>query len=237
MTYVDFIRWFWKQLKYLPIDAQEGFLFLALLDELNEYWLITGKREWVKLRASALMDKSRLKKNAFYRARNKLKQLGLIDYKEGKNRNDLAKYYIPVSHIQTLLGTLPETLPGTLGETLPETLPGNNNIDIDIEKEKEYNVAIEILDYLNEKANKRFKPTKGNLKYINARLKEKYKKEDFFKVIDLKVNQWINDSKMKQYLRPSTLFNSEKFDAYLNESLESNNDNDEDLYIEYPYGG
>ncbi|WP_175420985.1 hypothetical protein [Marinitoga sp. 1135] len=139
MTYVDFIRWFWKQLRYLPIDAQEGFLFLALLDELNEYWLMTGKREWVKLRASALMDKSRLKKDTFYRARNKLKQLGLIDFKEGKNRNDLARYFIPDSATQTLGQTLPEILPATLGQTVSQTLPANNNIDIDIEKDIEKN--------------------------------------------------------------------------------------------------
>ena len=41
--------------------------------------------------------------------------------------------------------------------------------------------------------------------------------DDFKQVIDIKSIQWINDSKMKSYLRPETLFGT-KFEGYLNES-------------------
>ena len=85
--------------------------------------------------------------------------------------------------------------------------------------------AQEIIQYLNEKTGKNFRPNAtGNLKNINARLKENYSIPDFKKVIDLKVSEWSdkifsNGVPAKNFLRPSTLF-SEKFDAYLNETKE-----------------
>ena len=35
-------------------------------------------------------------------------------------------------------------------------------------------------------------------------------------LFDIKFAEWIGDDKMKQYIRPATLF-SEKFDTYLNQ--------------------
>lgn len=81
----------------------------------------------------------------------------------------------------------------------------------------------EIIDYLNEKTNKKYKHTaSGNKKLIKARWNEGYTLEDFKKVIDVKVEQWKNDNTMKQYLRPSTLFEN-KFDGYLNEESKTSN--------------
>ena len=44
--------------------------------------------------------------------------------------------------------------------------------------------------------------------------------DDFKRVIDTKVKQWLNDDNMRKYLRPETLFGT-KFEAYLNESIQS----------------
>ena len=88
-------------------------------------------------------------------------------------------------------------------------------------KEKEVPYK-EIIDYLNLKANKKYKYTKTTISKINARCNEGFTLEDFKQVIDIKCNQWINDSKMKVYLRPETLFGT-KFESYLNEvSIEEN---------------
>ncbi|NJI82170.1 hypothetical protein GSQ54_17235 [Clostridioides difficile] len=74
-----------------------------------------------------------------------------------------------------------------------------------------------IIDYLNEKANKSFKSTtKKTRDLINARLKEGFVEEDFYKVIDNKVHTWLEDAKMNVYLRPETIFGN-KFESYLNE--------------------
>jgi uncharacterized phage protein (TIGR02220 family) len=77
------------------------------------------------------------------------------------------------------------------------------------------NDAKTVIDYLNEKAGKRFKPTAANAKFITARVKEGFTIEDLKAVIDLKCSEWIADKKFNQYLRPSTLFNAEKFNQYI----------------------
>lgn len=69
-----------------------------------------------------------------------------------------------------------------------------------------------IIAYLNEKAGTRFKPVESNLKFIKARLKD-YSIERLKAVIDLKVKEW-RGTKMQPYLRPETLFNATKFEAY-----------------------
>ena len=80
----------------------------------------------------------------------------------------------------------------------------------------------EIIDYLNEKTGRNYKhKAKINQRVIKARMNEGYTLEDFKTVIDKKFDKWNNDVKMKGFLRPETLF-STKFDRYLNEETESN---------------
>lgn len=74
----------------------------------------------------------------------------------------------------------------------------------------------EIIDYLNEKANKHYKPnSKQTVKLINERWAEGYTLDDFKTVIDNKCIEWLNNAEFNQYLRPETLF-STKFESYLN---------------------
>lgn len=96
----------------------------------------------------------------------------------------------------------PTTETGLPEETMPSKLDG---------------IAFNILDYLNSRTGKSFKPVASNLKLINARLKEGHTHNEVIMVIDRKCSEWMNDDKMKQYLRPSTLFNAEKFNAYVGE--------------------
>lgn len=79
----------------------------------------------------------------------------------------------------------------------------------------------EIIDYLNEKTGKRFKSgTDATKRVIRARFKEGNSLDDFKAVIDVKATEWIGDSKMEDYLRPSTLFGT-KFEGYLNQSIKA----------------
>lgn len=76
----------------------------------------------------------------------------------------------------------------------------------------------EIIDYLNTKANTSFKHNMDKTKsIIEARLNEGFSLEDFKKVINVKVKDWLHDEKMNKYLRPITLF-SNKFESYLAEA-------------------
>ena len=99
---------------------------------------------------------------------------------------------------------------------------GNGNIDIDIDKgqKPQSDVYEEIIKYLNEKTGSHFKPTsKSTQRLINGRLSENYTIEDFKYVIDVKTNEWKNNTKMSKYLTPDTLFNASKFEKYRNQQM------------------
>lgn len=72
-----------------------------------------------------------------------------------------------------------------------------------------------VIEYLNEKTGKHYRPTKAHQRHIKARIEEKYTLEDFKRVIDVKAQQW-RGTERETYLRPETLFGT-KFDSYLNE--------------------
>ena len=74
----------------------------------------------------------------------------------------------------------------------------------------------EIVQYLNQKTGKHFKSTsKATQRHIKARFTDGFVLDDFKQVIDNKCGDWLRDRKMKEYLRPETLFGT-KFESYLN---------------------
>lgn len=76
-----------------------------------------------------------------------------------------------------------------------------------------------IVGYLNEKTKSTYRTTTRETKrLIKARLNEGFTVDDFKTVIDKKTAAWFNDTKMKNYLRPTTLFGP-KFEEYLNEKV------------------
>lgn len=92
-------------------------------------------------------------------------------------------------------------------------------------KEKEQQIK-EVVEYLNIKANRNYRPgTTKTKSLISARLKD-YSVEDLKAVIDFKVDKWLNAEwydkqgnlvQGKNFLRPSTLFNETNFENYINE--------------------
>ena len=91
----------------------------------------------------------------------------------------------------------------------------NNKLENNIKLRKQ------IIDYFNETTNqKRSYNCDETNKMINGRLSEGKTLNDFKHVIDTKTTQWLNDTKMRKYLRPSTLFRPGHFEDYLNESYE-----------------
>jgi len=101
-----------------------------------------------------------------------------------------------------------------------------NSNDSSINKNKV--LRHKIVNYLNEKTGKRFvADSKEAIEFINGRIEDKgnpAKWEDFKHVIDIKVNDWLGDSKYDQYLRPSTLFRPSNFESYRNQRYISQGD-------------
>ena len=102
-----------------------------------------------------------------------------------------------------------------------ETTSENNNNG---QKEKAEKVTWtketnEVIEYLNNKTGKRYSAkTKKTAQLIHKLFNNGFSLDDLKRVIDIKAQQWLNNEKMNQYLRPRTLF-SDKFEDYLNESL------------------
>lgn len=81
----------------------------------------------------------------------------------------------------------------------------------------------EIIDYLNMKTGSSYKyTTKATQALIKARFNDKATVEDFYKCIDNMTTKWLNDSKMRAYLRPETLFGT-KFESYVNAVVDITN--------------
>jgi uncharacterized phage protein (TIGR02220 family) len=75
-------------------------------------------------------------------------------------------------------------------------------------------LSSDLISYLNDKAGTSHKPTKTVVRQIQGLLDNGYTPFQIRTVIDKKCDEWLNDSKMRGYLRPSTLF-GDKFDEYL----------------------
>jgi uncharacterized phage protein (TIGR02220 family) len=86
-----------------------------------------------------------------------------------------------------------------------------------VNKSKDETPYVEIISYLNTKTSSSYKPAgKKTKELIHARWEEGFRLDDFKKVIDIKTDEWLHDSKMVKFLRPETLF-SNKFEGYLNQ--------------------
>lgn len=70
-----------------------------------------------------------------------------------------------------------------------------------------------VLSYLNETTGSNYEVDEATSARINELASEGYVEDDFRKVIDTKAAEWLNDPKMRRYLRPSTLFGP-KFGDY-----------------------
>lgn len=106
------------------------------------------------------------------------------------------------------------------GEGERESMSGKPDPDIPKKLNGKKAEAIEVLEFLNAKANRAYRPTDSNLGFVVARLKEGASVADCRKVIAKKCREWSEDDKMREYLRPATLFNRTKFDQYVGELVQ-----------------
>lgn len=144
------------------------------------------------------------------------KHIILDSYKKEKKRNRNHSANSPQVVGKPSANILPRVVKSSIEENRLEetdTMSGKKNNPTPHIRRDEIK---EIVEYLNEKAEKNFKHTsKSTQAHIKARLREGYTVEDFKTVIDKKVSAWWNDPKFNEYLRPQTLFNT-KFESYLN---------------------
>ena len=93
----------------------------------------------------------------------------------------------------------------------------NTNKDTDTNTESVPDAGLlsyDLIQYLNERTGGNYKPDKANAVRVQSLLDSGYTPLQLRTVIDKKVDEWYGDSKMRSYLRPSTLF-GDKFGEYL----------------------
>lgn len=92
----------------------------------------------------------------------------------------------------------------------------DTEIEKDIYKDDFLTKVTDIVDYLNSKADTKFKSSSKKTKsLIHARFEDGFTVDDFYTVIDKKCDEWLYTD-MAKYLRPETLFGT-KFEGYLNQ--------------------
>ncbi len=78
------------------------------------------------------------------------------------------------------------------------------------------------IDHLNGLTHRNFRHSKASLKNAKARLSEGFSLGNLKLVVEHKCIEWGKDPRMRNYLRPQTLF-SEKFESYLQTAIEWRN--------------
>jgi uncharacterized phage protein (TIGR02220 family) len=99
------------------------------------------------------------------------------------------------------------------------TLSGKQPDVIQIEQRNFKKEAQEILDFLNSKTGRQYRPVDANIKPIIARLKT-CSQQDVRTMIVRKFREWHANEKMEKYLRPKTLFSASNFENYIGECVD-----------------
>lgn len=132
-----------------------------------------------------------------------------------KNREKIQKYWDKVKSDTTEYHSIPMYTNATNTDTKTDT---NTKTDTDTDTESVpdvFSLSRDLVQYLNEKAGTSYKVDGIITDRIQFLLHSGYNENQLRTVIDKKCAEWLDDSKMRQYLRPSTLF-GDKFSEYLN---------------------
>lgn len=152
----------------------------------------------------------------------------LMDLYEGKNPSLNAVLSKKEDTVSVFSDTISENSDTVCANDITVTVTDTNTVTVnninttegntvkDIERVEVYK---RVIDYLNSKTGRRYNhKSKAVRESINARMKDGYTEDDFYKVIDNKCHEWIGTER-EQFLRPSTLFAPSHFDEYLNQGM------------------
>ena len=74
--------------------------------------------------------------------------------------------------------------------------------------------AVEVLDFLNEKAGRHYRPVDVNLNFIKARIKSGIEPRHLKAIVAMKVRESKDGDYDEKWLRPATLFNETRCEQY-----------------------
>lgn len=227
------------------IEITEDYPSAALLNQMI-YWSDRTKRTdgYFYKSYAEWYEELRLTEYQVRRATKKLKSLGFVETKLKKaNGAPTLHYKVDTEEVsEWILKKLKNRNLTNSSNDSEETQESLTKITSEITSETSTDINMSgnptqipyksIVDYLNEKTKKQYKHTSNSTKkLIKARFNEGFTEEDFKHVIDVKAEEWLDNPKMVDYLRPTTLFGN-KFDIYRNEESKSIRDED-NPYLQY----
>lgn len=156
-------------------------------------------------------------RDAIRKSVRKLEECGYLE--RTRDRTDDGKLHEAIWYLyDTPKSENPTLVKPTLDKpTLENPTQINTKLPITKELNTKNKLYRSIVDHLNAACGTAYRSaSRKTQNLIDARLREGFTQEDFFRVIDIKAAAWKDDTKMSKYLRPETLFGP-KFEGYLNE--------------------
>ena len=226
-----------SQIVYWHLPNSNGNSKLAVQHE-GHYWVAKTRHDW--------WHETRLTARQVDRALQKIAKTGIIEMKvfkfngaptthirldiekflevwsESKSPNGNIRNHQMVSSISRTGDIHVTQTVISLTDTTTETTTNIENplvVEADPKPSDELKArANQLLDYLNRATARegasRFKSYAG----LRARLEDGATDDDIRLVVDFKSMQWANDEKMRQFIRPKTLFGPQNFPGYLSEA-------------------
>ena len=151
-----------------------------------------------------------------------------------KDKSLLGYVYSNIKECETLNDTVKKVIESIKDNEKENDNENDNDNENEVSYHDSYNDSYKlIIDNLNQMAGTNYKHTsKATQRHIKARLNEGFTIEDFMIVIQKKCMDWLKDNKMKQYLRPETLFGT-KFESYLNQPMKEITTKDLTPYMDF----
>lgn len=136
-----------------------------------------------------------------------------------KQYSDIRKDFKVENFMQYSNDQIQEKLTEWYAKWLTEWSKSIEDVNVNEDESVIENIIVILNEILNTNYSSKTEKTKT---LIKARLKEGFTVDDFRSVITFKNKQWGTDVKMREFLRPETLF-SNKFESYLQASKINNN--------------
>ena len=217
-----------KEENYIVVPGHARTRFGLKGNELLVYGLLYGFSQdgesWFTGSASYIAEWVGTSKNTVYKVLKSLVEKGVVEKRE-KTVNGVALCDYRTKNLATppkKLGyptqkTGHQRLEERLEEERDELSGSQANADAAPEKAgTKDSPASEVIRRLNEKAGTAFREgSKQSARLIDARLREGYTVGELESIVDAMCEEWGGDPRMRDYLRPSTLFNATNAENYL----------------------
>ncbi|ADQ83126.1 conserved phage C-terminal domain-containing protein [Riemerella anatipestifer] len=240
MNYIVLINKFWQCNLERCISPNDTRLYFYLLHTCNSL----GWKQPFGHSDRHLSIALGMSVNTVRDARNRLMQLGLIDFKTPQKRSKgidgQTKYVFPtVSTGDTVLDTVSDTDIDTVSDTVLDTVSDTNNklnktkLNVLLEKEPKGSLSDleeegkakpnndidfeKLLNFISDKTKRKFKTINDQIKRkYKARLKEGYTKEDILEAIENAVKDKYHMEQGYKYLTPEFFSRPVTLDKYKN---------------------